>query len=91
MTHPSAECPSSRHEATKREEYWMSKYEASKHHLLTLKKIVLGLLLLGALACQQSKENAFAGKSGVAVEYYSNSTNVRARYETKEGVKNGLF
>ncbi|HEX8529457.1 MAG TPA: hypothetical protein VF646_05520, partial [Cytophagales bacterium] len=56
-----------------------------------LKAICLGLLLLGAVACQQRKENPFAGKGAVAVEYYGNSTNVRARYQVKDGKKDGLF
>ena len=84
MTHSRQECPSSPHPTLN------TGRRSTKQYLRTLKTICLGLLL-GAVACQQSKENAFAGKSGVAVEYYSNTTNVRARYDTKEGVKNGLF
>ncbi len=58
---------------------------------MKVKTFCLGLLLLGAVACQQSKENAFAGKSGVQVEYYRDSKTVQSRCETKNGKKHGLF
>ncbi len=68
-----------------------SPHETPRQRTPNLKTLCLGLLLLGAMACQQSKENAFAGKGGVAVEYYGTSTNVRARYQVKDGLKDGLF
>ncbi len=57
----------------------------------TLKAICLALLL-GLGACQQdNKERAFDGKENVKVVYYSNSTTVQSRFETKDGVRHGLF
>lgn len=57
-----------------------------------LKAICLALLLgLGAACQQDNKERAFDGKSNVKVVYYSNSTTVQSRFETKDGIRHGLF
>jgi antitoxin component YwqK of YwqJK toxin-antitoxin module len=62
-----------------------------EHRFPNVKTLCLGLLLLGAVACQPNKENAFAGKNGVQVAYYRDSKTVQSRFETKDGQKHGLF